>query len=305
MDEIKKTRILLIEDNTADAKLVELYLNESIIIDPEITRVVELKKGLLMLEETDFDAVLLDLTLPDSSGFDTLRTMLNEFPDQTVIVMTGLEDETVALNSVKAGAQDFIVKGQFDSTLLSRTITYAIERHQLQMKLENYAKAIKLNEQRLIEAQKMARIGNWELDIVTNQMYWSEEVYRILEITQDTDRIPLLNDYLKFVLSDDVAHVKAAINRTMEKGKPYMVNYKVILANGNEKYIANQGQIQLSKKTGGLCLVGTIQDITSFSSNESGKNINMQKILSHLQTISEKSNNEVKDLVKEILQELN
>lgn len=117
MEPKQTTNILLIEDNPADARLVEIYLNESTLLIPKISRVAELKKGLFMLEESDYDVVLLDLTLPDSSGFDTVKTILNEFPSQTVIVMTGLEDDTVAINSVKAGAQDFIVKGQFDSNL--------------------------------------------------------------------------------------------------------------------------------------------------------------------------------------------
>ena len=196
MEEKKQVRILLVEDNPADQRLVEIYLQESTMLDSAVTKVGELRKGLLKLEEGDFDVVLLDLTLPDSSGFTTIQTMLEEFPEQTVIVMTGLEDEVVALNSVKAGAQDFIVKGQFDSNLLSRTITYAIERHQLQMKLENYARAIKRNEERLLQAQRMARIGNWELDIVTNQMQWSDEVYRIMGIKEGSIE-PTLQDYLR------------------------------------------------------------------------------------------------------------
>ncbi|MBP9879166.1 MAG: hypothetical protein KBF44_03615, partial [Chitinophagales bacterium] len=65
MDLKQTTNILLIEDNPADARLVEIYLNESSMIIPKISRVAELKKGLFMLEESDFDVVLLDLTLPD------------------------------------------------------------------------------------------------------------------------------------------------------------------------------------------------------------------------------------------------
>ncbi|HAE12983.1 MAG: response regulator [Chitinophagales bacterium] len=269
MEEKKQVRILLVEDNPADQRLVEIYLQESTMLDSAVTKVGELRKGLLKLEEGDFDVVLLDLTLPDSSGFTTIQTMLEEFPEQTVIVMTGLEDEVVALNSVKAGAQDFIVKGQFDSNLLSRTITYAIERHQLQMKLENYARAIKRNEERLLQAQRMARIGNWELDIVTNQMQWSDEVYRIMGIKEGSIE-PTLQDYLKYVLPEDAASVKSAINRTMEKGQPYQVEYMMKLPNGTIKHIANAGQIQVNRKSGGLSLSGTIQDISAFRSNNNG-----------------------------------
>lgn len=268
MEEKNPMNILLVEDNPADARLVEIYLSESTMIDPTIVKTTELGKGLLMLEEQDFDVVLLDLTLPDSSGFSTIKTMLDEFPEQTVIVMTGLEDETVALNSVKAGAQDFIVKGQFDSNLLSRTITYAIERHQLQRRLEDYAKAIKLNEQRLLEAQKMARIGNWEMDIVNNSMFWSEEVFRILGVKENSIE-PTLNDFMKQVVSEDRDALKTSINRAMEKGKSFMVEYSIEQKDGSSKRLACQGQVQMSKKSSGLCLVGTIQDISSFANRSS------------------------------------
>lgn len=287
MDFKKATNILLIEDNPADARLVEIYLTESSLLLPKISRVAELKKGLLMLEESDYDVVLLDLTLPDSSGFDTVKTILNEFPSQTVIVMTGLEDDTVAINSVKAGAQDFIVKGKFDSNLLGRTITYAIERHQLQIKLEDYAKAIKLNEQRLVEAQTMARMGNWELDVVNNQMYWSNEVFRILGY-KENEIEPNLQDYLKYVAPDNLEEVRSAIKRTMEKGKPFHIEYKVILPGNIHKTIANQGLIQKSKKNNGLCLAGTIQDITHFSGRkediEPNKLIKLEEKLSQIST---------------------
>ena len=304
MDQKKITHILLIEDNPADARLVEIYLNESAMLTPRITKVAELKKGMLMLEENDFDIVLLDLTLPDSAGFDTVKTLLSEFPTQTVIVMTGLEDDTVAVNSVKAGAQDFIVKGQFDSNLLSRTVSYAIERHQLQIKLENYAKAIKLNVQRLTEAQTMARMGNWELDVVNNQMYWSTEVFRILGFKENAFE-PTLNDYLKYVDHEHITSVRNEIKRTMEKGQPYQVEYKINLPGNIIKTIANQGQIQKSKKNNGLCLAGTIQDISNFS-NKNENQINIEELSNKLNGIlleTEKMNDneKMKILVKDAL----
>ncbi|MBK7034966.1 MAG: response regulator [Chitinophagales bacterium] len=302
MDLKKNINVLLIEDNPADARLVEIYLNESTMLTPNISKVVELKKGMLMLEESDFDIVLLDLTLPDSSGFDTVKTLLNEFPTQTVIVMTGLEDDTVAINSVKAGAQDFIVKGQFDNNLLSRTVSYAIERHQLQIKLENYAKAIKLNEQRLIEAQTMARMGNWELDVVNNQMYWSNEVFRILGFKENTFE-PTLNDYLKYIAPEEVTEVHNAIKRTMEKGKPYHTEYKIILPGNVIKQIANRGQIQKSKKNNGLCLSGTIQDISNLTNKSDEKNPIIEELTKHYSEIlaeAEKLNgcDDLKNMIK-------
>jgi DNA-binding response OmpR family regulator len=255
--------ILLIEDNPADARLVEIFLQESPLIQCRITKAEELQEGLERLEEAEFDAILLDLTLPDSQGFSTVKTMIEEFPEYTIIVMTGMEDDKLAINSVKAGAQDFIVKGRFDADLLARTIAYAIERHQLQKRLEDYARAIRQNEQRLLEAQKMARIGNWELDIITNRMFWSGEVYRLLE-REEKGPEPDLNAYLESVVPEDQERVRDAFNRSMEKGVRFQTEYRWRLRDGSLKILANQGQIQRSKKSGSLVLVGTVQDITSF-----------------------------------------
>jgi DNA-binding response OmpR family regulator len=255
--------ILLIEDNPADARLVEIFLQESPLIQCRITKAEELQEGLERLEEAEFDAILLDLTLPDSQGFSTVKTMIEEFPEYTIIVMTGMEDDKLAINSVKAGAQDFIVKGRFDADLLARTIAYAIERHQLQKRLEDYARAIRQNEQRLLEAQKMARIGNWELDIITNRMFWSGEVYRLLE-REEKGPEPDLNAYLESVVPEDQERVRDAFNRSMEKGARFQTEYRWRLRDGSLKVLANQGQIQRSKKSGSLVLVGTVQDITSF-----------------------------------------
>jgi DNA-binding response OmpR family regulator len=261
-EQVAPKRLLLIEDNPADARLVEIYLQESKLIDCQITKAEELQEGLERLEEDEFDAILLDLTLPDSQGFSTVKTMIEEFPEYTIVVMTGMEDDRLALNSVKAGAQDFIVKGKFDGDLLARTISYAIERHQLQKRIEDYARAIKQNEKRLLDAQKMARIGNWELDIITNRMYWSDEVYRILERTdQKTDND--LNTFLEGVQEDDLEDVRDAFNRSMEKGGRLEVEYRQRTASGTVKTVASQGQIQRSKKSGSLVLIGTVQDISS------------------------------------------
>ena len=92
-DLTKKVRVLLIEDNPADARLVEIFLKESTMLDSEIVTAKELNEGLQFLEEEEFDVILLDLTLPDSQGFNTIKTMIQEFPEYTIIVMTGMDDE--------------------------------------------------------------------------------------------------------------------------------------------------------------------------------------------------------------------
>jgi signal transduction histidine kinase len=140
-------KILLIEDNPGDARLVEILLEESDFLDCKIINKQSLTEGIEALNEEEFDIVLLDLTLPDSRGFDTLQRLIQAHPDVNVIVMTGLSDKALGLNAVKVGAQDFLMKGGFDSDLLAKTLRYAIERKGVLTKLAESQRAREVAEE--------------------------------------------------------------------------------------------------------------------------------------------------------------
>lgn len=120
--------VLLIEDNPDDAFLVEELLQDGgwPVIRP--THADRLSRAFELTRDTDFDAVLLDLILPDSQGLDTFRKVRHRLPDLPVVVLTGLDDEQTALEALKDGAQDYLPKNDISNLLLRRTIRYAIER---------------------------------------------------------------------------------------------------------------------------------------------------------------------------------
>ena len=124
-------RILLVEDNPGDARLLRETLREAESFPFELTHVTRLGEGEERLAEGGTEVVLLDLSLPDAHGMETVTRTLRAAPDVPIVVLTGLSDETVAVNAVQAGAQDYLVKGQVDSTLLVRSIRYAMERKRL------------------------------------------------------------------------------------------------------------------------------------------------------------------------------
>ncbi len=127
--------VLLIEDNPGDADLIRLRLVEAS-SDLEVACVTRLSSGLQSLAEKTPAVVLLDLNLPDSHGADTFRTVLKKAPTVPIVVLSGLEDETLATKAVHQGVQDYLVKGNFDSKQLTRAIRYAIERQALLMSLD-------------------------------------------------------------------------------------------------------------------------------------------------------------------------
>ncbi len=133
----KTIRVLLIEDNPGDARLIREILAEAKGNQFEFERADRLSTGLECLAAGGVDVVLLDLGLPDSVGFDTFARVYVQVLEAPIIVLTGLADESLAVKAVREGAQDYLVKGQVDSDLLSRTIRYAIERKRAEEELRN------------------------------------------------------------------------------------------------------------------------------------------------------------------------
>ncbi len=135
----KSIRVLLIEDNPGDARLMQEMLSEVRGIPFDLECAERLSAGLARLGQTDIDVVLLDLALPDSRGFGTFARTHAQAPRVPIIVLTGLDDEELAVKAVREGAQDYLVKGQLDSNLLGRAIRYAIERKRAEEALRRYA----------------------------------------------------------------------------------------------------------------------------------------------------------------------
>ena len=134
----KTTRILLIEDNPADAKLAELYLRDgSANFDADLIWCPDLNKGLAAIGEGPFDIVLLDLSLPDSSGIKTFSKVYQEAPQTPIVVLSGQEDEQLAAEIVKRGGQDCLAKDMMSGPVIRRAVRHAIERKSIYEELRN------------------------------------------------------------------------------------------------------------------------------------------------------------------------
>jgi diguanylate cyclase (GGDEF)-like protein/PAS domain S-box-containing protein len=125
---VAAVRVLLVEDNPGDARLVRLLLTEDAEQRYEVVHVASLAEAVGLVGKRSFDIVLTDLGLPDSTGTGTVDAMLQAWPDCPVVVLTGLSDHSTGTLAVKRGCQDYLVKGFDDPQLLQRTVRYAIER---------------------------------------------------------------------------------------------------------------------------------------------------------------------------------
>lgn len=159
-------RVLLIEDDPDDVLLLREMLDEVTSAKFALTYVGLLEEGIATARAQPFDVLLLDLSLPDSRGLDTFTRLHEQLPEMPVVVLTGLDDETVAVGAVHGGAQDYLIKGKVDSTLLVRSIRYAIERQRA-----SYYRAL-LNQRELFDTAVsqmndgiLVTDGNWHLTL--------------------------------------------------------------------------------------------------------------------------------------------
>ena len=133
MNATEVVRVLLVEDSPSDMRIIREWLaDEHSMLEYSVVDVHSLEDAIELLSQQDFEILLLDLGLTDSSGISTLQSIATKQRQVPVVVLTGLADEQLAFDAMRAGAQDFLVKSEFDQRTLTRCIRYAIERHRLE-----------------------------------------------------------------------------------------------------------------------------------------------------------------------------
>lgn len=152
-------KILMIEDNRAEARLLREVLKAAKPVEFTIVHVRRLSEALHRLDEEIFDAILLDLMLPDSQGLESLVVLSSRVPSLPIVVLTNTNDESLALEAVRNGAQDYLVKRLVNIERLGHSLHYAIERKQISQALlkanEELAQANNHLQQEILERQKV------------------------------------------------------------------------------------------------------------------------------------------------------
>ena len=158
-----KPRILIVEDNPGDLFLVKEFLKRTSLPDFEIVHAATLSEAIILLTANRFRLILLDLFLTDSEGLQTFESVYPLSAAAPVIVLTGLIDENITAETLKKGAQDYLVKGHYDQNLLEKTVRYAIERKRNQQLLKQSEEEYKL----LFENNP---VPMWAYDIKTQRI---------------------------------------------------------------------------------------------------------------------------------------
>lgn len=380
---VNNFHLLVVEDNPGDFVLLENLLQMTPLTFSDIIHATSLKETITLTKNQKFDLILLDLSLPDSSGIETFIELNKKASETAIVVLSGFSDMEMMLEAISLGAQDYLMKGEFDEKLLAKTIQYSIERkknleslrrsnerYELVNKatldtiwewdyekkaghfgeglikvfgyteddlnydekwmdqfvhpddkervvngirfciasgIENWQDeyrfrcgngsyktvydkgyilyneagepyrmigamtditerqemilALSVSESRLKEAQKMARIGNWEYDRESGEAFLSDELFEILEITSKEPR-KLLNEYLRRIHPDDLLMTQNALHEAIHYLKPFAIEHRINVDGKNQKQIYFTGIPEASNKGKLLKIKGTAQDIT-------------------------------------------
>jgi PAS domain S-box-containing protein len=261
-------KILLIEDNPADARLIREKLYDVTSDNDVALNLIWkdcLSSGLDFLKQGDVDVVLLDLDLPDSVGFKTFSRLQKKIANKPIIVLTGVSDRELATRAVREGAQDYLIKGEVDSRLILRSISYSIER-------KKYEAALR-------EAKQAAEDGKAQYELIVSMIsdiVWRHDVNAIGEhvgsyVSPVADRMLGLPDgtignsfdkYFSYVHPDDLPTVREILSegmRTLGKDKP--AEYRLRKADGTTLWVRSKGSAYC-QPDGGVVVFGTTSDIT-------------------------------------------
>jgi two-component system cell cycle sensor histidine kinase/response regulator CckA len=247
--------ILLIEDTPEDAVLMAALLQKPRGATFRLETVESLAHGLERLSRGGIDAIILDLNLPDSRGLETFERVQELDPTIPILILTALQDEAIADQAIRMGAQDYLVKGHVDSSLLVRAIRYSIERK----RSEN---ALRMSEERF---ELMARATNdavWDWDLVANRIWWNVGVRSFLGYPPDhlgTD----LDWWRAHIHPEDRERVISCIRSVIDGGGRFWLDeYRYLCADGSYACVFDRGYVIHDDRGKAVRMIGAMMDIT-------------------------------------------
>ncbi|MFA5825607.1 MAG: diguanylate cyclase [Gallionellaceae bacterium] len=248
-------RILLVEDDASDAHLLRQLLKTAANASFEVIWVKSLAEAQRYLHEQAPDVVLLDLTLPDSSGLATVHAGRRAAGALPLIVLTGHNDPEFALRTLEAGAQDYLIKGEFQAGDLIRSIRYAISRAKL--------------EQRLYEAEERWRFalegagdGVWDWNVQTGAVKFSKRLKEMLGCAEDEMK-DHLDEWKSRIHLEDAPRVMADMQAYFDGGSPaYLNEHRLHVKDDGWRWMLHRGMVVSRNEEGKpLRMIGTFTDI--------------------------------------------
>ncbi len=259
MTPLPRVRVLLIDGNSKDAALIKKTLSKARLPSFALETAPSLEKGMTLLASEDFDAVLLNLDLPDSPGLESFDKLHSRFSDVPIIVLSDSDDTPTSLKAVGLGAQDYLFKGDLKDRMLSRVIRYAMQRHLADKALRQSAEQF-----RAIVSNIPGAVYRYRLDHGKQyKMEYMSDVVKDISGYPAADFIrEKVRSFREIILKEDAEKFGKVVEEAAENGQSFSIHYRIHHADGNVRWVHDQGRI-VRDEQGKICWIdGAIFDTT-------------------------------------------
>lgn len=247
----RKTNILIVEDESVFAEVLREIVEQEGRSHYEVVIASSLSEAIEASRAVRFDVALLDLTLPDAQGVETYHSIQNAAPGLAVIVLSGLSDEDVALETVRAGAQDYLMKHQFDGRLLGRAIRYAIERKSIESKLREREEFFRLISENVTDL--IAVVGADGKRIYNSPSYGS--------VLGREEKLSGTNAF-EDIHPEDRDSIKSVFTEVMTTGQGRRAGYRFIRKDGAVRHVESQSNVIRNESGATEKVVVVSRDVT-------------------------------------------
>lgn len=253
--EIKPYSILVVEDNAGDFFLLEQYLRMSTVPVGKIMQAETMEAARALIKEQQFDIALLDLTLPDSTGLDSVNSLISLLPKTPIIVLSGVSTMKTATNSIALGIQDYLVKGEYDEKLLAKSIQYSIERKKTLGKLEE-----SILRYELVNKATNDTIWEWNLqtnDITRNFVFANMYGYSHNEIQYNRDWM------LQNIHPSDRERIQSSIKDCIHHQQDtWQAEYRFLASDGTYRDVYDRAYVVFDAAGNASQMIGAMSDMT-------------------------------------------
>lgn len=250
-------KILIVDDNSDDVYLIRELLKDITTAQYELLHEKLFDTALKRLEKEKFDCILLDLNLPDSSGIDTLKNVLDQHSGTPIVILTVIDDEDVAIQSLHEGAQDYLVKGKISGEIISRSVRYSIERKKVENGLRESEKKYRNIANTILE-------GLWITDKEGNTTYINKRLAEMLGYMEEEILNKPFFNFVDEPLRNDAKH----FFERRKKGIKDRYDFRFAKKDGSIIWVIVSASPIFDKKGKFAGTMGLLTDITDRKSTE-------------------------------------
>lgn len=276
----KALKILHLEDIASDAELVERALRKGGIVFEKM--LVENEPSFVKaLTEFIPDIILSDHSLPAFNSLAALKILKEKEIDTPFILITSTVSEEFAVNIIKEGASDYILKDRLQR--LPNAVNNAIEKHRSEKERRVFLNKVVESEALFTKAESIAEFGTWRIDLLTNITNWSAGTYRLFGYEQDEVE-PSYQNFLKNIHPDDKDDIDLSFKNALARTMPAQAEFRVINKDNTVRYMLSQFEFELDEMGKPVCIIGFNQDNTRSKLAQ----LEIQRNIAELQAASER-----------------